>query len=727
MPKIPTFQAQGSIEQLAGTTTTPQIRLNQTLSTALAPATKMIVDKKIIENNSQNQAEALKLENDYITDLIKVEDTINTDEIMSVNKDAANKYYKDQSNLLINKYKSLATNNNVSVKFSNYALKETQKGIFRTDTQISKNIFKNLVNGYDKQKQQLLITADTDESGIAKATLITDLEKLTKDTFQSQVSAPELKIMLDNIPGEIELYDATVMTQQEPKNLLNKLKDPKQFSNISYENRIKLINEAKSVLIPQIKNEYENFLAAASFGKDVFFDINFAKEVLPTRTFNTMMKEYKNVKDTVRDVKTLNTISNKNLSETLDNMLLKREQSKTFIEYQKDKKILVEAVNVRNENMASDPIFFLNATNDNIKILSEELENISNPDLKLQKKKALTEIYVETQLNMGQPPYQIKVMSNSEASGFVEQYVNGDQNMRIAMLQNLDAEFGDYNSNAMLQLTNAGLPVTAELSSFFNNPKLTERFLSFDSKDEQDRLKQYAKDNNITFNDVRKSIRENLSEFEDVVMRGSRFNTSVALDKMDNIVDVLSYYALNEMVAGESQGSAEKNAYNLINNSFEIQDTFFVPLVYNGKSITSSADFIVEKANLIKDFYVEDFGAVAFESVDEDVTDIELNEAMKDQLKNFGEWRNSADGTGIVYGIVFNDGSFGPVKNQEGEYLSFNFDNTSLTIPGTNKEMDLDIRTKSQQIQPRRGYPSVSESVSKLQANKGSEIIGRRR
>ena len=59
-----------------------------------------------------------------------------------------------------------------------------------------------------------------------------------------------------------------------------------------------------------------------------------------------------------------------------------------------------------------------------------------------------------------------------------------------------------------LQLTNAGLPVTAELSSFFNNPKLTERFLSFDSKDEQDRLKQYAKDNNITFNDVRKKVLE---------------------------------------------------------------------------------------------------------------------------------------------------------------------------------------------------------------------------
>ena len=49
MPKIPTFTAQGSITQLTGTTTAPQIGLNQTLATALAPATKMIVDQKIQE------------------------------------------------------------------------------------------------------------------------------------------------------------------------------------------------------------------------------------------------------------------------------------------------------------------------------------------------------------------------------------------------------------------------------------------------------------------------------------------------------------------------------------------------------------------------------------------------------------------------------------------------------------------------------------------------------
>jgi len=724
MPKIPTFTTQARpTAEAPSIQSRTQIPLSQTIGTALAPITKAVAQHAVNEKNLENKSEALSLENKALLELTDVFDKASRLD----NKDEAFNIVQNESKIIQETYSNRASNNSVKSSFNNNFLAEVQKGIFKVNNRVSTNIIQTLDNEVSVKRNRLLTAAYVDKDPLALSLIQTDLETLYEQTYKGRIDTDEYNKLIQGIPGEIQIFEVSQLISSNPRQAYSDLMNKDKFVNLDLNKRVSLISEVKSVLIPEIKDEYKNLVAAAAFGKDVPFDIKFAKEILPPRTFNNMMKEYSNVKDTVADVKILNTTSNKNLSQTLDNMLSKREQSKTFIEYQKEKKILVEAVNARNEAMASDPVFFLNATNDNIKVLSDELQNENNPDLKLQKKKALTEIYVETQLNMGQPPYQIKVMSNSEASGFVEQYVNGDQNMRIAMLQNLDAEFGDYNSNAMLQLTNAGLPVTAELSSFFNNPKLTERFLSFDSKDEQDRLKQYAKDNNITFNDVRKSIRDNLSEFEDVVMRGSRFNTSVALDKMDNIVDVLSYYALNEMVAGESQGSAEKNAYNLINNSFEIQDTFFVPLVYNGKSITSSADFIVEKANLIKDFYVEDFGAVAFESVDEDVTDIELNEAMKDQLKNFGEWRNSADGTGIVYGIVFNDGSFGPVKNQEGEYLSFNFDNTSLTIPGTDKEMDLDIRTKSQQLQPRRGYPAVSESVSKLQANKGSEIIGKRR
>ena len=153
---------------------------------------------------------------------------------------------------------------------------------------------------------------------------------------------------------------------------------------------------------------------------------------------------------------------------------------------------------------------------------------------------------------------------------------------------------------------------------------------------------------------------------------------------------------------GKSENSARKDAVSLINNSFNIEDTFFVPLIYDGKSIASSADFIVEKANLIKDFYLQDFGAVAFQSMDEDVTEVELNEAMIDQMKNFGEWRNKADGTGIIYGIVFNDGSFGPIVNKDKENLEFNFNDTSLNIPGTDKDIDVDVRINTEAKEKRK-------------------------
>ena len=720
MPKIPTFTTEARpTAEAPSIQTRTQIPLTQTIGTALAPVTKAVTQHAVNEKNLENKSEALSLENKALLELTDVFDKASKLD----NKDQAFNIVQTESKIIQEKYSNLASNNAVKNTFDNNFLGEIQKGIFRVNNRVSNNIIQTLDNEVGVKKNRLLTAAYVDKDPLALETIQTDLELLYEQTYKGRIDVDEYNKLIQGIPGEMQVFEASKLISTSPRTAYTDLMDKDKFKDMPLQSRIQLIKEVKGVLIPEIRDEYKNFVAAAAFGKEAPFDVDFAKEILPPKTFNTMMKEYNNVKDTVSYVKIINTIPNKDLSKTVDGILSKIEQSKTFIEFQKEKKILTDAVNARNEAMASDPIFFLNATNDDIKILNEELQNENNSDLRLQKKKALTEVYVQTQIDMGQPPYQIKVMSNSEATGFVEQYKNGDQNMRIAMLQNLDEEFGDYNSNAMLQLTNAGLPVTAELSSFFNNPNLTQRFLSFDDENEQKRLKQFAKDNNITFNDVRRSIRENLSEFEDVVMRGSRFNTSVALDKMDNIVEVLAYYALNEMAAGVKQGPAEKNAYNLINNAFEIQDTFFVPLIYDGKALNSGhSDFIVEKANLIKDFYVEDFGAVAFESTDEDVTDVQLNEAMIDQLKNFGEWRNTADGTGLIYGIVFNDGSFGPVKNQQGEYLSFTFDNTSLIIPGTDKEIDLDIRTKSELLQPRRAYPAVSETIQKQEDNKQAKF-----
>ena len=167
MPKIPTFTATGSIEQLAGTTSNIKISPNANIFSALKPVTDAVVNFKIKENDAQNKTEALKLENDFITDMQKVYEEVNVLE----NKEIANQILKTKSNALIEKYKSTATNGSVQTLFNNYALSEVQKGIFRTNTQISKNILTSLDNNVALKENRLLTTAFLAEGNFDYVTL----------------------------------------------------------------------------------------------------------------------------------------------------------------------------------------------------------------------------------------------------------------------------------------------------------------------------------------------------------------------------------------------------------------------------------------------------------------------------------------------------------------------------------------------------------------------------
>ena len=48
-----------------------------------------------------------------------------------------------------------------------------------------------------------------------------------------------------------------------------------------------------------------------------------------------------------------------------------------------------------------------------------------------------------------------------------------------------------------------------------------------------------------------------------------------------------------------------------------------------------------------------------------------------------GVWRNSADGTSLVYGIVLPTVGFTPIENAQGQLLSFKFNDLSFTLPNT--------------------------------------------
>jgi hypothetical protein len=715
MPKIPTFTAQGSIEQLQGSTATPEISLTSTLPAALAPATKMLVNQKIQESNAQNQAEALKLENNFITDFIKVSETINTDEVMSVNKDVANKYLKDQSNNLINKYKSLATNNNVGIKFENYALAETQKTIFRTDTQISKNILTNLFNGYDKQKELLLITADTDKSGMAKATLKSDLEKLTKDTFTSQVSAPELKVMLDSIPNEIDLMDGNKDVIQQPRKTFYSLKDKNYLPNLSFEQRQKLKEKAITIIRPQITTEWENYTASVMAGKEPpAFDMKLATEIMTKPVADKMLQEESIIKDTVINNNLILTSPAKDLNELYKNIIDESYESNTELKGQALETHYQTILKKRENGLNKDPInFIIQTNNSNIAELVSEMEELKGTSVGAgpvfdssaealaisQKNIELASALADEQTKLGIPESQHRFMTNEQATGFVNSYIalaeKGDQQGMKTLMLSLGNDYGIYESKVIAQLKTSGLPEGAEIALSLGNSELAVEALALDTKQEKDSLKDFLKrstDNEIKFDDIKIMISEEMKDFEAILRKNVPLDSSGTLPEIDKLMEFLTYAAINRMYGKDMNAeNAAESAANTFMQNFHLEDTYFIPKIYDGQDISASVDGIIDKANVLKDYYLPEFNAVAFKSATERDEAL-LTNKMKSQMQTNGQWRNTPDGEGLVFGIVLANGSFAPVVNEKGEELAFKFNDTTYTIPGTSENFDINLK-----------------------------------
>ena len=159
----------------------------------------------------------------------------------------------------------------------------------------------------------------------------------------------------------------------------------------------------------------------------------------------------------------------------------------------------------------------------------------------------------------------------------------------------------------------------------------------------------------------------------------------------------MAYYALNEIYTDTKfdQADAVESAANMFLKNFQIEDTYYIPLNYDGKDLTefgTTAGAVKDKAELIKEYYIEDFNPVAFKSTDpfnQGVSEQELSDKHKRMMRMHGEWRNKGDGTGLVFGVVLDGGQFAPVVNADGKELSFNFNDTSYILPGTDIEMDI--------------------------------------
>ena len=724
MPKIPTFTTQETITGEVGSVKSNiQMSLNQTISSALAPVTKELVQHQIKQKDFENKTEALRLENDFIREMQDVYTQAGNLE----NQDQAQSLIKNQSNIKIQKFNSLASNKNSQTLFNQYALSEVQKGIFRTSTAVERNTLIALDTLVAEKKSKLLITGIDTEDGFDYNVLQRDLEDLYVTNYKGKISNAVLGKLISGIPNEIKFLEADKMISEYPEEALKMLKNEEDFQGLNYDSRVQLIEKAKKTLAPMVKKKWELHTQNIDAGKDVEpFNLDLAAEVLEAPTVNAMITAETLHRETADNRKIILTSSNKIVNEVVEGIIDEAKERYTPKEFNEIEGYYNNILEQRNKQLDSDPVQFLITTNDNIESLVMEIDSETNLERTTALQLELSNILIKEQNKLGIHSSKQKVMTNSMATNFINNYklasTEKDTDKQYNMLSALETQYGDLEPQVFAQLMEAGLPQAAKfLSSGFATPGEAKKILSLDQPEKIEALKNYVNDmggEGEKFTNMREAIRQDsdFKDLENVIRRNVMSDTGEVSPTMEGIVDFLSIYAANEFYAGDSKTfkEATKNAALMFTKNFEVEDTYYFDLSYKdsitGKPVSKyKREKIIQMLDVIKSDYLPDFKAVAFKSKRTDVKTSELTEKMEFQMREHGEWRNTADGTGFVYGIVLAGDSFAIPVNENGEELYIPKDYNENTVPGTDIEIDLDIQSKKQQA---RGYFDYQQSMN---------------
>ena len=734
MPKIPTFTTEATITGEVGSVKSNiQMSLDQTVGSALAPVTKEIVQHRVKQKEFETKTEALKLENNFIRDMQDVYDEAGNLE----NNDQAQSIVKSKSNMLIQKYSGLASNNNSRTLFNQYALSEVQKGIARTSTAVQKNTLIRLDTLVNEKKERLMVTAIDTSGGFDYQVLQQDLENLYTSHYKGKVSDAVLGSMVAGIPNEIKFLEAEKMISNTPREALQMLKSEEHFVGLNYKSRIQLIDQAKKTLAPIIEKQWEIHTDNINKGKDVEnFDLDLATEVLPVETVNKMITAETLYRETADNRKIILNSSNKDVQEITQGLIDEAENIYMPKEFEKIKDYYIGILEHRNKTLNSDPVQYLMSIDTEIESLVKKIDNeteAGNLEKVTSLQLELSNILINKQNEFGVHPSKQKVMTNAMATNFINNYklasTEKDVNKQFNMLSALEEQYGSLEPQAFAQLMHAGLPQGAKfLSSGFATPEDATKILSLDQPEKIKGLKKFLNDSDdtdVSFNKMRVAIRQdgNFKDIESIIRRNVALDTGESITEMENIVEFLALYGANEFYAGEAKTfqEAAKSAAMMFTKNFELEDTFYFPITYKD-SLTglpvakNKKDKIINMANIIKENYLPSFEAVAFNSKKDGVEQAKLTEKMEFQMKENGEWRNTSDGTGIVYGIILTGNTFAPIVNKNGEELYIPFDYNENTVPGTDTVVDFDIEATKQKS---RGYINVQGKMKEKEVTIG--------
>jgi hypothetical protein len=711
MPKIPTFTAKGSIEQLAGTTSNIQMGLNNTLANALAPVTEMVVNEKIKQNDTQNRTEALRLGNEFTRDLQDIEDTIANDNTgLGVNKQSANAYYKEKTNNLIDKFKSQSSNNATATLFTNNALSAVNRGIFRIDTIVDKNVFKDLGNQVEQAEKSLITQAlfnnkdanIVDEFGMLGnvndfdyASLQTNLTKLYTDAYSGKIPAANLDAIINDIPSVVQGFQANKDIYDNPSfayTELNKGENSSVYPDLKVEQRTKLINKVETMMAQPMQKEFANVVfSLQDKGTEQPFDFDFAKKILPPEEYNELITTYNLAKINAADVRLIRTLSLSEANELIESKKYSTDLyvgSADRITQAKLKEGLINARDNTIKEMETDPVKLQIDSNPEItELFNDYVNETDNPEIKISNLKIFTNAIIKDQKKRG-IKNNFKILTKEEATNiknnFLDTTITAEDKLKL--IEQLKVMYGDENMGMIVNhLQDEKTPETILMAISTDSVELSkDLFNSSTLKELSDRANQKEAGQVAS---LQKLIAKETEDFGQVLDSQGEGSESKAA-KMLRINEALLKVALVRMNKNVSADDAVESAANDFLNDYVLNNdlTALIPKTINKIPVPVVAAQNKAEAILIGikdksegnylDRFMGEKGYMHYAS-SLNITNLSEEEVKKQvafTIRNYSKWLNNSDMTGMVLYSDFSNG-LQPVTNSDGQRVEFYFTN----------------------------------------------------
>ena len=701
MPKIPIFQPQARpTAEVGSVKSNIQIPLTQNIGTVLKPVTDAIVKHRVNEKNLENKAEALTLENESIFKLNEVFDEASKLD----NKEQAFNLIQSKSKTIQDEFSNKASNKFVKSAFNNSFLGEVQKGIFKTNIRVSKNVIDTLNNQVSIRQNTLLTQAYVSKDPMALQLIKTDLENLYEKSYKGRVSVPEYNKMLQMIPGVIESFEVNQDISSNPKQAYYNLMNDKKYPNLDLKERIKFINQVETIMIQPLQKEFANVIfSLQGKGTEQPFDFEFAKKILPIEKYNELKTTYDVAKINAKDVRLINALPTNEADNLIKNKNFNTDLyvgSADRITQSKLKEGLINARNNAAKQMLEDPVNFQIQTNPEIEELNNNYKAENNPQIKLANRKTLTNAIIENQIKRKVDLANLKILTKQEVTKIKNQFSNTGikSEDKLKLIEQLKVTYGDENMGMIvnhLQDEKASEVILMAISTD-SSELAKDLFNSSTLKD----LKTLAAQKDIDVDGVKKLIFKGTEDFGQVLDSQGEGSESKAA-KMLRINEALLKVALvrmNKNVTAEDAASSAANDFlsdYVLNNAL----TALIPKTINKIPIPVAAVENKNEAILIGvkddspgnylDRFMGEKGYMHYASSLNipNLSEEDVKKRVGFTIRNYSRWLNNSDMTGMVlYADFAGSAGLQPVKNANGqriEYYLADLPNQDPTIKNT--------------------------------------------